>query len=95
MARNESNPDVNEPEPYIVNCPLCEHGVRVAPRTPDNCEFCGAELEVFSDETGTNQFAETCKSRGESSAWRQVKNGSVFVVGHKASPSQEVFRRAG
>ncbi|HEX2948766.1 MAG TPA: hypothetical protein VHV83_04240 [Armatimonadota bacterium] len=95
MARDEFAPDLNEDEPYRIDCPLCGHGVRVAADSGDMCEFCGANLDVFRGETDANQFAESCKERGETAKWHQVENGSVFVVAHKASPHQEVYRRAG
>ncbi len=83
-----------EPEPFQVLCPLCTHDLQVD-QSGDMCQFCGAQIDVFHDYTEANQFAETCKEREETAGLRQVVDNGYWVVGHKASPHQEMYRRAG
>ena len=84
----------NEPEPFQVLCPLCGHEVQVG-ANGDLCQFCGAQLEVFPDPVGANQFAESSKSRGESARWTQALHAEYWIVGHKSGPELPSFRRAG
>ncbi|MHB9134490.1 MAG: hypothetical protein ACYDBB_25745 [Armatimonadota bacterium] len=72
---------------YTFNCPLCGHGLEIAPKDEEMCQFCGAQLDIFDDHEDADQFANTQKSFGESARITKVLNGDAWVVGHKATPS--------
>ncbi len=71
---------------FEVSCPLCMHQVQIQPSDDEQCQYCGAELKLFTDKQEANQFAEECKAHGDVTQWEAAPGGISWIVGHKSTP---------
>jgi len=73
---------------YFFECPLCDHAQKVTPRDDESmCPVCGALLTIFKDERDAERFAALRKSEQETTKLTHATNGDMWIVGHKATPT--------